>query len=195
MITCSWIPFPCHLLVLESLLILAPALLLFSVLIDWSPLTVDLARRLGTEWVLMAGKRTWRSKKRRERTTRASRNTQKNYGKICCCKNKFYIRFPLHKLLGHWRTPVHDIWRAEGWGTIVGEIRGKGRNSAKGGGCKLTGGWGSVNGTLNLKLTLLFPSLSLTQLLHRSVQYQIKLKMLSWQVQTKNCNHFSRTTY
>lgn len=53
----------CHLLFLESLSILAPALLLFSVLIGWSPLAVDLARRLGTEWVLMAGKRTRPSKK------------------------------------------------------------------------------------------------------------------------------------
>lgn len=63
--------------------------------------------------------------------------------------------------------------------TFVGEIRGKGRNSAKGGGYKQTGGGGSVNGTLNFKLTLLSPSFSLTQALHRSVKYQIKLKKLS----------------
>lgn len=36
-------------------------------------------------------------------------------------------------------TSVRDIWRVEGWGTIVGEIRGKGQNSTKGGGCKQTG--------------------------------------------------------
>ena len=51
-----------HLLFLDSLLIRAPALLLFSVVNGCSPLAEDLARRLGTEWVLMAGKRTWPSR-------------------------------------------------------------------------------------------------------------------------------------
>ena len=66
-------------------------------------------------------------------------------------------------------------WR--GGGTIVGENRGKGRKTAKGGGCKQTGG--GVNGTLNLKLIPLSPSLSPTQAPNGSVQSQIKLKILS----------------